>query len=206
MIVHGGAWYATGRELTIANRRFARRFTAAGFATFNVDYRPGGDSLVDVTHFYDRLRRRVGRRKPICIWGGSAGGHLALMVATRRPRVACVIAEAAPTMLAKLPGDVGDMGRRAFGGLPGGLAAYSPALLAAKVKSPTLLAYATNDRLVPHDQGTAYARRARTARLVKLKPGTRPFIHSRVDGRQLRRLVAAERRLVSRAALPPLRR
>jgi dienelactone hydrolase len=48
-----------------------------------------------VTGFYDRLRAQVGPRTPICAVGTSAGGQLALMLATRRD-LACMISEDGP--------------------------------------------------------------------------------------------------------------
>jgi dienelactone hydrolase len=49
--------------------------------------------VADVVAFYDAARRTYGSDAPICASGASAGGHLALLLATRRS-LYCVISRA----------------------------------------------------------------------------------------------------------------
>ncbi|MEA2440918.1 MAG: hypothetical protein QOH76_2342 [Thermoleophilaceae bacterium] len=197
MVVHGGGWISVGKNAVLAVRPWASRFNRAGYATLNIDYRPGGKSLADVIASYDRLRRAVGPAVPICVLGGSAGGHLVLMLATRRHQIACVISEAGPTVLASLPPSIYPLAAESFGNLAGGLPAYSPALLPPPAKhTHVLLVYATNDPLVPWTTVMAYKRCVPSARLVTLTPGDTPYIHSTVERRQVASLGYAERRFV----------
>lgn len=99
IVIHGGGWQTEGKASVDAEDYAAELFQRHGWATYNIDYRPGVLSLPDVVAAYDWLRRRVGARATICAWGSSAGGNLALLLATRRRRLACVISEAGPTDL-----------------------------------------------------------------------------------------------------------
>jgi dipeptidyl aminopeptidase/acylaminoacyl peptidase len=103
IVIHGGGWQTEGKESVDATDYAAAFFDRHGWATYNIDYRPGGLSLPDAVSAYDWLRRLVGPRAEICAWGTSAGGNLALLLAARRPRLACVISEAGPTDLVRWP-------------------------------------------------------------------------------------------------------
>jgi acetyl esterase/lipase len=190
LLVHGGGWKLVGSGMAGLMNPTADRLNRAGYATLNVDYRAGSRSLHDVLGFYDELRARVGPRAEICIYGDSAGGNLALLVAQRRPDVACVIAEAAPTDLAALPHGPGDLGRTARRLFKGALRAWSPA--ARPLKQPALLAYGRRDSVVPYDQGRRMLRRAPRATLTGMRPGRAAWVHGRVAARDLRHLYAAQ--------------
>src|SRR3954469_23516568 len=153
VLIHGGGWRLVGRGMTGFMNPVADRLNQAGYATLNVDYGLGKRSLPDVLAFHDERRARVGPGTESCMYGDSAGGHLALLAAQRRPDVACVIANAAPTELDALPGGSGSLkrtARRLFGG-PRALRRWSPA--ARKLGQPAVLAYAKNDKIVPAHQG-----------------------------------------------------
>jgi pimeloyl-ACP methyl ester carboxylesterase len=177
----------------------ADRLNQAGYATLNVDYGRGKHSLPDVLDFYDELRARVGPRTEICTYGDSAGGHLALLVAQRRPDTACVIANAAPTDLDALPGGPGSLKRTAHRlfGRGRALRAWSPATR--MLNQPALLAYAQHDKVVPPDQGERMLRRAPHAKLVRLRRGHAPWVHFTVAASDLRRLYTAQLALLRRA-------
>jgi fermentation-respiration switch protein FrsA (DUF1100 family) len=155
MVIHGGAWLWTGPNMVQAVAPRAQRFSDAG---------------------YDSLRRQLGKHTPICLWGGSVGGHLALMIAARRPDVACVMSESGPTDLATdtylLPAS------NFFFADHGGLARWSPITYADKIRAPLLLVGATNDKLVPLSQARELARaRPQHTRVVVLHAGTSPWVH-----------------------------
>jgi acetyl esterase/lipase len=200
VLIHGGGWKLVGRVMTGFMNPVADRLNQAGYETLNVDYGFGRRSLGDVLAFHDELRARVGPGAEICMYGDSAGGHLALLAAQWRPDVACVIANAAPTQLDALPGGSGSLkrtARRLFGG-PRALRAWSPA--ARKLKQPALLAYAENDKVVPPDQGVRMLRRAPRAKLVRLRAGRAPWVHFTASAADIRRLDAAQLDLLGRAA------
>jgi acetyl esterase/lipase len=203
VLIHGGGWKLVGRVMTGFMNPVADRLNQAGYATLNIDYGPGKRSLPDVLAFHDELRARVGSGTEICMYGDSAGGHLALLAAQWRPDVACVIANAAPTELDALPGGSGGLrrtARRLFGG-PRALRAWSPA--ARKLKQPALLAYGKNDKVVPPDQGVRMLRRAPRAKIVRLRAGRAPWVHFTVSASDERRLYAAQLDLLQRVAPPP---
>lgn len=88
VILHGGAWKSTFN--LIHSGHMAIALTEAGYATFNVEYRrvgdPGGGwpgSFEDVLLAVDHALKLPGvDRNRVAIAGHSAGGHLALLVAS----------------------------------------------------------------------------------------------------------------------------
>lgn len=203
MVIHGGGWKGLDRKAFEAELPVARGLHALGYASLTVDYRRGALGLTDVEHFYDQARRRVGPHVPICAVGGSAGGHLALMLAVRRPSLTCVISLGGPTDLTALRGlpryraSYGLVVRR-FGRQR--LAAFSPALHARSIRASLLLIYASNDPAVPVSQGIEMARAAPRAHLIVLPPGPTPFVHSTVDTTRLRAADRQEAAFLARMA------
>jgi fermentation-respiration switch protein FrsA (DUF1100 family) len=195
--IHGGGWTLVGPGMMGFELAEDARLNSWGYATLNVDYRRGSRSLDDVVRFYDRLRRRVGRDPAICADGSSSGGHLALMLAVRRPGLQCAISEEGPTLLRRVGTRLRVLAQRLFG-RAGGLDAWSPALH--RLRMPILLGQATNDRTVPRSQATLMRRAARRARVVMLHPGTAFFVHTHVDAGELDRFFGAERALLRRVA------
>ena len=200
LLIHGGSWYRTDRVMVGRVEANRPRLHAWGYATDVVRWRPRRQAFPDVLAAYDRLRRRVGAATPICAWGQSAGAHMALMLAIRRPDVACVVSEAAPTELPTLGAYLHGRARDAFGR---GLAGWSPADY--RLLTPTLLEQATNDHLVPFGQMTAMQREAPHSQAVVLSPGSAPWIHSRIDPRELAHAHVVERRFL-RGAIARWRR
>jgi dipeptidyl aminopeptidase/acylaminoacyl peptidase len=166
----------------------APRVRSWGYVTHIVRYRPRRHAFPDVLAAYDRLRRRVGAGTPICAYGSSAGAQMALMLAIRRPAVACVISQAAPTELESLPKWLRRRARDAFGRH---LARWSPASY--RLLTPALLEQAHGDAIVPFGDMAAMHRQAPHSRTVALGPGTAPWVHARVDPGQLAHTRAIER-------------
>ncbi len=182
MFVHGGAWTTVGRKAMRTEREVATKWRAAGWETVSVSYRGCRRSIRDVVRFYDLIRARVGPSVPICLRGQSAGGHLALMVAAKRPDVACVISLAAPTDLRSVKPQgrieaasgtaparvragsarVRNLAVAAFGKRR--LRAISPVTYARRIAARLLLATAMNDVVVPQGQATELARAVTSAR------------------------------------------
>lgn len=202
--IHGGSWLLNGPEAVRLALRWDGRFVRRGWLVHNVDYRPGAAAFGDVLAEYDRFHRQH-RRLPVCAQGDSAGGHLALMLAAARPSVRCVIAEAAPTDLVDYPDTplrhvIDDLAP--YVDLAG---PWSPARHPWTVRQPVLLAYATNDPVVPYEQGIEMKRAAPNARLWLLHAGDRraAFPHSRIDGPARHRELAYERRFTDAFRRPP---
>lgn len=97
MLIHGGSWVMTGPRFTRQMNDDAWWLTREGYRTINVDYRPGRQAWLDVLKDVDMVGA-----EHLCLYGDSAGGHIALMIAHLRPQLRCVIARSAPTDLTHL--------------------------------------------------------------------------------------------------------
>jgi dienelactone hydrolase len=180
LLIHGGGWKRVGPHAVAGITADRPRLIAWGYRTDVVRYRAFAHAFPDVLAAYDRLRRRVGPTTPICAYGASAGAQMALMLAIRRPDVACVISQAAPTVLRSLPVW---LRRRALAAFGRRLVRWSPA--AYRLFVPTLLEQATTDHIVPFGQMAAMRREAPRSHAVALGPGRAPWVHAHVDRRQL---------------------
>lgn len=195
VLVHGGYWRA-GYDLSLEDA-VAADLAGRGFLVWNIDYRPSSDpwpaTLTDVAAAYDHLVEGVfaDRVDPdrLSVVGHSAGGHLALWLASRRnlpagapgadpraPQPAAVVAQAPVAALA-LGAPLG-LGGGAIPALLGGSPAEVPeryavadplALLPTGV--PTACVHAPGDDLVPISQSEAYVAASDTARLVTFDGG-----------------------------------
>ncbi len=202
LVIHGGAWRAAGaRTLALMDLR-ARTFASWGWAAAVVDYRAFADSPGDVVRAYDAAAARY-PGLPVCAYGESAGGHLALMLAVRRP-LACVVDAAGPADLPRLDGTpqadwVRDLARAAFGDLRDA----SPTHHAASIRATVLAGYAASDRIVPASQGRYLKRALPHARVIELGAGTGPrFVHAAVPGAALRAWWSAVHAQLQRVAWP----
>lgn len=217
VLVHGGAWALTGPFYVQAMRGEAARFQRLGWATLSVDYRKGTASLTDVLRFYDRLRARVGRRTPICLYGQSAGGNLALLTAEARPSVSCVISEAGPVDLSTLPnqdaynpntGGYDTTGPQAIklwialAFTPAELPIFSPISYAGQLRARTLLGTATTDPDVPLEQQDelAAARPSRVEAMTLDGGGGAPFTHTTITPAARVQWMHAQARLLAQVA------
>jgi len=203
LTIHGGGWQWVGEPMAHTEDGNAARFAAAGWLALNVDYRPGRKSVTDVAAWYDWAARRW-PGLPICAAGSSAGAHLALMVAVRRPGVRCVIGFGAITNLSTLRGTAKtDELRRDFV-LPSFGAAqlrrYSPIRAAERVRARVLLLTSRKDPWAPCSQIRAWARRDTDARSVCVPAGDEPFVHANVSAAALRIRDEAEQELLAGVA------
>ena len=181
MLIHGGGWQPSnsGYEEQKAN---AENFEDQGYATVAIGYDEGARGFQQVVDVYREARKRY-PDLPICASGISAGGNLALMLATREPDLACVAALAAPTDLTSLArqdpeGDEAYQAAvEAFG--QDQLGKFSPVRYADRIKAKVLLISAETDPLDPPDQTRELAQALPGAETLILPPGpvSVPFAH-----------------------------
>lgn len=200
LALHGGAWTMVGEGAVRSMDDVVDRWSRAGWLVLNSDYRPGAASVHDARAAWDALSDAVGPQMPMAIHGKSAGGHLALMVASSRPNVSLVVGESAPTSLAHLGGttaarSVKKTARNIWGKQPGGLDDASPAHItnASKLMAPVLLSAASHDEVVPASQ-MSHLQRARPdlVHALTLEPGDTPFIHANVSKESFDHYLAVE--------------
>lgn len=193
VLVHGGYW-RDGFDLSLEDA-VAADLAGRGFLVWNVDYRPSSApwpaTLTDTAAAYDHLvtGKHAARVDParVSVVGHSAGGHLALWLASRSaqtpggartgPAPAAVVAQAPVAALA-------DGAREGLGGgavlalvqaspqdAPDRYAVADPiALLPTGV--PTVCVHAPGDDLVPISQSEKYVAAAGSgARLVRFEGG-----------------------------------
>jgi acetyl esterase/lipase len=176
MLIHGGGWERSdsGYEEQRAN---ANNFEDEGYATVAIGYDKGAKGFRQVEAVYQEARERY-PDLPICASGISAGGHLSLMLATREPDLACVIALSAPTDLTTLGAQdlAGDEGYKAateaFG--RGKLAKFSPVRYADRIDAKVLLISAEADPVAPPDQSRELEAALPGVELLILPPGPVP--------------------------------
>jgi acetyl esterase/lipase len=206
LVLHGGYWLLTGMGSFSHARPFADYARARGWWAGFVDFPAGAQSLNGVIAAYDALHRSD-PNVPICVYGESTGGTLALLLAQRRPSISCVIAAAAPTDLADTTGSDGSVHQLsiiAFG--RAGLAGFSPAADHRSIHVPTLAAYARSDRVVPPRQGVMLNRtRSAAIRVITLPSGNTDFVHSGITRLAHRRWLRQAAHLLRTASAPTSR-
>jgi acetyl esterase/lipase len=192
VMIHGGGWHQGGR-FEMGLTRWAGYLASAGMAVVSIDYR-----LAPVTHYPDSFQDCIDAvdwavehagelgadPERIALWGDSAGGHLALLLATSQTRetflgprlrtggrrLRGVVAWYPPTDLLRLHR------AEASGGLDAGVVrsfvgadpAADPArwLEASPIEQahagipPSLILQGTRDLLVPHTQATSFAEKS----------------------------------------------
>lgn len=87
IVIHGGGW--TGGQKSGMVAQWVRRYLEKGFVVANVEYRLAAvatapaaveDALKAANFFLDHAKEYGADPKRVAVTGGSAGGHLALMV------------------------------------------------------------------------------------------------------------------------------
>ncbi|MFC9692055.1 alpha/beta hydrolase fold domain-containing protein [Kribbella sp. NPDC056951] len=179
---HGGGWQSGGRELAMYPW-ISPLLAANGIAAASVSYRltttdPFPAQLDDAQAAVRWLRTHAGSYNidpdRMAVWGDSAGGHLALLLATRpNPAVQAVVARCAPTDFRTWhltdENDPGSVFHDLFGG-PNTTnsqlrAAASPAHHLHLVDStlpPILLCHGDRDETVPYRQSVDFADQVRS--------------------------------------------
>ncbi len=184
ILIHGGGWKGIDRTQFNATLQQTPIYNRYGYYTMTIDYRAGAEGLADLERFYKEARERVKDKLPICAVGSSAGGHLALMLATREPSLDCAVSIAGPTNLAGLAEqEGGEETTRIAAGAFGqeNLRRLSPALQADNVKARLFVVGADNDPLMPVEQLDDIKEAVPSTQTVLLPAGDSPWVHSSVD-------------------------
>jgi len=113
VMIHGGAWVAGDKSYDAVH---ARKFAANGYVVMVINYRlaPNHKHPAQIDDCFEAIRWLVQQSEPlhvdperIGVWGYSAGGHLAALVATHPregiPRVKACVAGGAPCDLRLIP-------------------------------------------------------------------------------------------------------
>lgn len=149
--VHGGGWEGNyGADADTLMSAYITSFEGWGYRVFNLAHRPGAKSLKDMLDAVERVKNRYPKR-PLCLFGGSSGGHLVLMAAIREPKlVDCVIDQGGIADLIRpdtAPGWLGIRDKAAEYWGEKGLRAVSPYQHARKIKAPVLVIAPACDQL-----------------------------------------------------------
>jgi dipeptidyl aminopeptidase/acylaminoacyl peptidase len=179
ILLHGGGWQPNESAFQ-GEMPLAAELRNRGYATVVVGYDEGARGFREIERVYSQAQRRY-PRLPICAHGISAGGHLALMLATREPDLTCVVDLVGPTDLTTLEeqgGDeVHDLAVTAFGEAE--LEKWSPARYAGQINAEVLMILSETDPIIPVEQGEEFARALPGAELVVLPAGPTevPWLH-----------------------------
>jgi alpha-beta hydrolase superfamily lysophospholipase len=194
--IHGGAWYGVGRELSMTVRDDLERWRRQGWHGVIVDYPKGGAAPASLLRAYDKVRARY-PGLPVCLYGESAGGHLALLVAATRPDVACVETAGAPTDLEAIDPSLSPRAahadRNARMAFPS-LRAAGPVHL--PIRARLLVTHLRTDPVI----GVAHAARMPAERRLVLEPGPIGWVHGGVDASSFAALRRAEASLMAAVA------
>ena len=170
LLLHGGCWQNRFDRAYFGHLAAALR--AQGWATFNVEYRrlgdPGGgwpgtfDDITAATRF---VLARAGEwqldDRHVVVVGHSAGGHLALLLATHEPRITAAVGLAAITDLAAYQKEGSSCGDSAVQFVsPAALPSADPMQQPLPSQARIFLWSGSADRIVPASYGTRYAARS----------------------------------------------
>jgi acetyl esterase/lipase len=217
LVIHPGGWHLVGKGAVRYERPSADAWRARGWMTVSVDYRACARSWPDVLWFMRRVRQ-LAPDAVICAHGESAGGHLALLLASVRTDLACVIALGAPSDFGSLPDQTAfdprtgsessagptyllNLATAAFGG--DALVKASPRTYAGRIRARLLLASGETDPVISAAQNANLAAAVLSANPsayvdVDLLPaGSSKFVHTGVDPAALADLDAREDALVA---------
>jgi acetyl esterase/lipase len=186
MLLHGGGWQRSDSGYE-EQKEAAKALEEEGYTTVAVGYDEGATGFSQVVQVY-RTAREHYPNLPICATGLSAGGHLALMLATREPDLTCVVTLSAPTDLTTL-GEQDPEGDEAYEAAVTAfgkdqLAKFSPVRYADRIRAKVLMIQAEDDPLDPPGQGQELAQALPAAQFLLLPSGPVPAVWAHGGGVQ----------------------
>ncbi len=173
LVISGGGWRSyPGPEADQIMSLFIGDFQARGYRTFNLAFRQGR-VLQDTYAAVEHLKKRFPTR-PLCVFGGSSGGHLALMAGIdRADLVDCVIDIGGPIdFLRPEPDRIGstmirDRAAEIFGAE--NLRKVSPLYRAQKIDAATLVISAECDIYTSIGRQREMAEKIRRSKVMPLR-------------------------------------
>lgn len=181
MLIHGGCWLSQYDRFYMGH--LAQALADRGYRVYNIGYRRVGDdgggfpgTFEDVTRAFETVKRDVSERggdaSNIQVVGHSAGGHLALWLASTNSDVRRVVGLAAISDLSEYARGTGSCqtaAPRLMGGTPEDAAASyaaSDPMLLAKPKADIVLISAENDVIVPPSHNDGYKMKTNARHVV----------------------------------------
>lgn len=166
LLLPGSGWASptpAAQERVLAN--VGDLYHDAGYRVAAYDYAYGpAAALQSVRRAVVAEHRRL-KSGPLCVYGESSGGHLALLLANRMRIIDCVITFGAPTSFVAYaeeaaertdqPGYQYSMENHIvpmFGSDPAEWAPWEPASIVTPVRTPVLMMITADDPIVPVDQ------------------------------------------------------
>jgi acetyl esterase/lipase len=222
LLMHKGGWAGPDRAKQEAMMSFpGQAFVDLGWRTVSVDYEAGEAGLQSVKDAIGAELVQSGDQ-PLCLYGESAGGHLALLAAAQIPGVDCVIAFGAPTDFTAYSdavhasGDIAAIGTYeskvvgTFGEPGSATATWEPAKVARMINADVLVARQADDAFIPWNQVTALRKALPVVSTLTtavgdlLDPG-KPYLHGTLSDGARNQLLGAissfTRRAVANAAI-----
>jgi acetyl esterase/lipase len=216
IMVHAGGWaghdaHAQDVLMTTPGDLLLQR----GWRVVSIDYDEGTEGLQDVLSAADsELARRSGGG-PLCLYGESAGAHLALVAASRLRAIDCVVGLGTPTDLelyeseGSASGDarvrlIASKMSRFFGTTAAELAPWDLVSLAPSIHADVLLMHEGDDAIVPAIQAARFQAARPTTQTVELEAGdpndpSAAFVHGTISEAGRAEYAAAIGSLVDRA-------
>jgi acetyl esterase/lipase len=189
MCIHGGGWVEGDLEHFA---EIAPKIAKSGFMVCSVNYRlhpksPWPAALEDVEAALNFLCEQQVDLQRIALWGHSAGGHLALMLAKKHPqKIKAVVTIGAPT---KLEDCDRDLVEDVFGttALQIQASPFHTSLPPNTIHPKTLLLHGSKDRRVTIEQGRIYAENNSNVELYEVKDGDHGLRWPILSGRKAKR-------------------
>jgi acetyl esterase/lipase len=198
IMVHAGGWAghdAHAQQLLMD--RPGALLLARGWRVVSVDYDEGAAGLQDVLDAAGSEIARIGDNGPVCLYGESAGAHLALVAAERLRSIDCVVGLGAPTDLPLYEQEaatsldarvklVASQITRLFGATLGALAPWNLVSLAPQIHADVLLVREGDDAMVSAEHDARFRAARPTTQVIDLDPGTagdasESFVHGTVS-------------------------
>ena len=222
LLIHKGGWAGPDRAKQEALLDFpGHAFVDLGWRATSVDYEAGEAGLQSVKDAIGAELVQSGSG-PLCLYGESAGGHLALLAAAQIPGVDCVITFGAPTDFSAYAeavhasvdvAAIGTYESKVVGtfGEPGPETAdWEPVKVARQINADVLVARQADDGFIPWNQVTALRKALPVVSTLTTAVGDlvdpgKPYLHGTLSDGARKQLLGAissfTRRTVTNAAI-----